>query len=239
MHDLGTLAGEMNSQSRAYDINDTGNIVGQSDPAVEGSQHAFLYDGAMHDIGTLGGPFSVAFALNNVNHITGTSLTRSPFDGGSYHAFFYDGTMHDLGSLGGLDSTGLDINSSDQIVGNYDTGDGNTHPFIYSRDMGMVDLNSLIDPSADWDLVTASGINDAGQIVGSDIYERAYLLTPVPEPSSATLFGIGLTLVTQCFARKHLRQRPSDVSARVPLLVCPAVGMTRNMHQRMQATVPQ
>src|SRR5215207_10175943 len=53
MKDLGTLGG---TNSYAYGINDSGQVVGYSDTANSGP-HAFLYDSTngMKDLGTLGG----------------------------------------------------------------------------------------------------------------------------------------------------------------------------------------
>jgi hypothetical protein len=58
----------------------------------------------------------------------------------------------------------------------------------------MIDLNDSIDPSSGWTLAEAHAINDAGQIVGSGFHNgamRAYLITPIPEPFTLTLSGIG------------------------------------------------
>ena len=67
---------------------------------------------------------------------------------------------------------------------------GDTHPFLYNNST-MTDLNTLIDPSSGWTLKNAQGINDAGQIVGIGTnpsgHRHAFLLTPVPEPSSLAL----------------------------------------------------
>lgn len=54
----------------------------------------------------------------------------------------------------------------------------------------MIDLNSLIAVGSPWTLYEADGINDAGQITGiGNIggHNHAFLLTPVPEPSSVVL----------------------------------------------------
>ena len=61
------------------------------------------------------------------------------------------------------------------------------HAFVYTHDTGMTDLNSLIDPSAGWELQYAFGINSSGEIVGNGLIggqTHAFLLTPVPEPNS-------------------------------------------------------
>jgi hypothetical protein len=59
----------------------------------------------------------------------------------------------------------------------------------------MQDLNSLIVPGSGWMLQYVTGINDSGQICGTGInlsgQQDALLLTPVPEPSTFVLLGMG------------------------------------------------
>jgi probable HAF family extracellular repeat protein len=78
-----------------------------------------------------------------------------------------------------------------QIVGYSDTPSGQD-AFLYT-DGQMVDLNNLIDPSSGWSIVEADGINDDGQIVATGYQDGlggefdTLLLTPVPEPVSASM----------------------------------------------------
>jgi PEP-CTERM motif len=55
----------------------------------------------------------------------------------------------------------------------------------------MLNLNTLIDPTLGITLYNAQGINDNGQIVANN-YSNVYLLTPVPEPCTLTLFGVAV-----------------------------------------------
>jgi hypothetical protein len=55
----------------------------------------------------------------------------------------------------------------------------------------MTDLNTLIDPASGWTLNSAEDINDSGMICGNARnslgQSHAYLLVPVPEPSTIAL----------------------------------------------------
>ena len=55
----------------------------------------------------------------------------------------------------------------------------------------MTDLNSLIPSSSGWTLESANDINDSGWIVGVGLNPSgqtdAFLLAPVPEPSTVAL----------------------------------------------------
>lgn len=184
MQDLGTLG----EDSQAYSINTNGQVVGWSDTGSGlGSWHAFLYSGGtMQDLGTLGGAESRAFGINNIGQVAGWSNTST-----GKHAFLYsDGSMQDLGTLGGTWSEAWDINDNGQIVGWSWTAPYESHAFLYSDDT-MTDLNNLISPGSGWILREATAINDSGQIVGYGSiggHNHAFLLTPIPEPSTMTLF---------------------------------------------------
>ena len=113
----------------AYDINDSGHIVGAYEPTQNSMHRAFLYvDGAVTSLGTLGGSHSAAYAINNKGQIVGVSTTSS----NQFHAFLWEnGVMEDLGTLGGSSSMALDINDHGQIVGSARIASGQNRAFIY------------------------------------------------------------------------------------------------------------
>jgi probable HAF family extracellular repeat protein len=83
-----------------------------------------------------------------------------------------------LGHLAGqTSSVSNGINRYRQVVGY-----SGTHAFLWTHSSGMHDLNALIKAQS-WQLVSATGINDKTQIVGSGLLngvEHGFLLTVVP-----------------------------------------------------------
>ena len=156
---------------------------------------AFLYsNGTFTNLGSLGGARQPSFAagISDAGQVVGWSYKSATVQ---RRAFLYgNGVMTDLGTLGGgSEATG--VNNAGQVVGfSYPVGGTGAHAFIYNAGQ-MSDLNALIDPASGWQLSIAYDINDAGQIVGYGIHDasntRAFLLTPVPEPSAFILLGMG------------------------------------------------
>ena len=181
MTDLGTLGGATGS---GLGINNAGQVTGHSTTST-GEDHVFLYaNGRMADLGTLGGTTSEGLGINNLGQVTGWAATRT----GGFHAFLYhNAQMQDLGTVSGYtDTFGYALNNLGEVVGVVVNSAGDDRAMLY-RNGEMADLNNLIDPALGIILTDADGINDQGQIVANS-ESRAYLLTPVPEPSTLALF---------------------------------------------------
>jgi probable HAF family extracellular repeat protein len=183
MQDLGRLGG---STSAAWGIDDNGQVTGTS-TTIAGRWHVFLWDSetGMQDLGA--GSFSAATSINNSGQVVGWFNTSS----GRKHALWQKSTgIQDIGELISTDVTNpYSINNNGQIVGST-----NGHAFLY-EDGQMLDLNLLVSTDSGWLLGAATGINDLGQIVGTGDYRgqgRAFLLTPVPEPTGYALCGAAL-----------------------------------------------
>ena len=164
MQNLGTLDDEMPTVvSHAYDINDHGQVVGNSRlraPGPYDEEHAFLWDAnnGMQDLNALfPGPNSYAMAINNQGEIAGKFWPGE----GSSHAFVWSPTsgLRDLHpSTQGRYSLALDINDHGETVGFY-SPDGNINYACFWDETGsFVSLGP--------DTATAVGINNKGQVVG-------------------------------------------------------------------------
>jgi probable HAF family extracellular repeat protein len=223
--DLGTLGGS-NSEGRG--INASGQVTGTSFVSGFTAQHAFRTTPTGRvsdpgtDLGTLGGTNSFGNSINDAGQVAGSS--EIVVGSAVQHAFRTTATGRvsdpgaDLGTLGGVgNSHAYGINALGMVVGASDTLTG-MHAFVF--DTQMRDLNFLIPSGSGWFLVNALGINDFGQITGAGTINgetHAYILTPVPEPSSVALAGAALAAgVVGVRALRRLNMLKAVLSCGIP-----------------------
>lgn len=187
-----------NNSSDALAINEHGVITGRG--GTESTLTPFIYDhGTLTIMRDAQGQAILGLGsdISNAGVVTGYAR----FGGSTkVSALLYkDGVARDIGSLGGNWSSGAGINERGEVVGASTLAGGSVYnAFYYSEATGMMNLNSLIGANSGWMLSNAAAINESGQIVGSGLHNgqyRAYLLTPVPEPSVAVLAAAGVFVV--------------------------------------------
>ena len=143
---LGNLGGEL--FNFAIDINDQGQVVGQSDLPGDTTSHAFLWteNAGMRDLGTLPGDVaSSPGGINNKGEVVGASVDVA---GDSTAVLWKDGVITDLNTLIPADSLfflflAFDINSRGQIVGWAETSSSEVHAFLATPSDNDTNVSTL------------------------------------------------------------------------------------------------
>ncbi len=185
---LGTLTGNPADWSRAFGVNQFGDVVGMS---TRGGlpTHAFIYQNLqMVDIDNRPtGGSSSANSVNNFSQIVGfyepaATFTATPC---RWQLQSVGWTNTDLGCLPGgspMTASAEAINDGALVVGwSFDPADGNKKACVWLNDQ-IYDLNTLITGPNSLQLMSAQGVNGAGQIVGYGLDvngdEQAFVLDP-------------------------------------------------------------
>lgn len=222
--DLSTIAGTAAASGRAWAINRSGQIAGLSTSGSGTSQATLWSGGTITNLTSLGDGtrFSQAFGINDSGVVVGSSSTGQTVGqliGTSSttaitRAFAWSGgSMAELspfnlfapgntGPTTNYHSVANDINIAGLIVGNSQRIAGSAAVATLWQNGVAIDLNTLITPESGWNLLSAEGINDAGDIVGFGTFQgstRAFMLT-IPTPGTA-----GLLAVAGIFAGRRRR----------------------------------
>jgi probable HAF family extracellular repeat protein len=183
----------------AFGINDRGQAVGYSGNCFFATHAVMWKNGTVVVLQDLGGTKSnIAFVISNRGQIAGK--VRSA-DGSTYVAALWqpDGTLKILGFVPGDHAAfATGINDRGQVVGNsVDSSNNWSHGFIWQNDV-MTNLNTLIPAESNLSVISASNINDRGQISGmatvvagphtGDIH--AFLATPDEEHEGRSIADV-------------------------------------------------
>jgi probable HAF family extracellular repeat protein len=174
----------------AYGINDEGHAVGYSGNCTAAT-HAMMWKDhtafVLQDLGGSGSNF--AYAISNRGQIAGQVGIG---DGAVFYAGVWqhgaDGAVTKIDLLpGDFAAFATGINNRGQVVGNdFDSTYSWTHGFIW-QDGVTTDLNTLIPADSNLFIISASNINERGQISGMATVQTgpragtidSYVLTPV------------------------------------------------------------
>jgi probable HAF family extracellular repeat protein len=212
MTDLGAPTPQYPNSSGAR-INNKGQIAGTVDIEMRDWVQPALYSGDKWNV--LSVPQWGSGYVDDINDRGQAVVSErivSPFPTRGAHVLLYsDGILTDLGNLAeSYNSFPAAINNVGQIVG-YSSLQNESidsmRAFLYS-DGRLVNLDTLINPQAGWELTCATDINDAGQIVGwgwvtveengQTLHQtRAFLLTPVPEPTIAWMIPAAFAMFSR------------------------------------------
>jgi probable HAF family extracellular repeat protein len=184
-------------------INSSGHVVGEAYGA-DGKYHAFYWPGSgpMQDLGFFASTQGKAVDISDNGIILGIG-------GGS---FLWQGGVSTLISTPEHPGIrGVAVNNAGQVVGQSVDAQNIGVPVTWHSADGAANLNDLLEPTtgAGWTLFYVNDVNNAGQIVGQGIHNgelRAFLMTPIPEPSAIALLATGTAAI---IAQRRRRRRSS------------------------------
>jgi probable HAF family extracellular repeat protein len=189
-------------------LNNNGQVVGSSGtcantvlvPLAVGP-HAVLWEnGSPIDLGSLGGTMiAVAAGINDLGEVDGATdlASENPgFPGVQVHGFLWTKAagIEDIGTVGtDFSSLPTSINNNGQIVGSSCDNMGNCRVFLWQNKV-MMDLNALIPANSPLYLMSAYGLNDAGEIAGMALETstgavHAFVATPGELPAAGKDFS--------------------------------------------------
>jgi probable HAF family extracellular repeat protein len=152
----------------------------------------------------LGVPYLALNSINASGQTVGV-LDASPDAGyaNNPRAFLAESGFTGWKELDGFTPTApsyaFDINDFGQVVGSAEDANGVSRAFVTgNQGEGFTDLNSLVSLSSGEYLVSASRINEVGQILAQSNLGIHYFLNPsaVPETSTLALMALGLLAVS-------------------------------------------
>jgi probable HAF family extracellular repeat protein len=185
----------------AFGINDEGQAVGYSGTCTTAFHAVMWENGTAHPLPDNGHARSnIAYAINNQGQIVGQ--VRSP-DGTTFSAALWqNGALTNLGTLPGEHAAfATGINSRGQVVGSTFDSDFNwSRGFIWQNGV-MTDLNTLFPADSNLFVISASNINERGQIAGmATVFSgpdagkiHSFLATPVEASIGMSMADVALT----------------------------------------------
>ena len=173
----------------AFGINNQGLAVGYSGTCTAANYAVVWENGIATALQDLGDPGAIAFAINNRGQIVGQAVNS---DGTALAAIWQNNTVTSLGDLppGDVSSFATSINNRGQAVGSsFNSSNSWSHGLIWQNGV-TTDLNTLFPASSHLFVISASNINESGQIAGMAVdmtgphagnIVHAFLATPVDE----------------------------------------------------------
>jgi probable HAF family extracellular repeat protein len=175
----------------AFGINNRGQAVGYSGTCTAANYAVVWENGTATQLPDLGDPGGIAYAINSHNQVVGQAVNSN---GTALAALWQNNTVTALGGgrllPGDVASFATSINNRGQVVGSsFDSKANWSHGLLWQNGM-MIDLNAVFPASSNLFVVSASNINESGQIAGMAVemagphagtIVHAFLATPVDE----------------------------------------------------------
>jgi probable HAF family extracellular repeat protein len=185
----------------AFGINNQGQAVGYSGTCTAANYGVVWENGTATALPDLGDPGAIAYAINGRGQIVGQAVNS---DGTPLAALWENNTVTSLGGLlpGDVATFATSINNRGQVVGSSFNSENSWSRGLIWRNGVTIDLNTLFPASSHLFVISASNINESGQIAGMAVemagphagnIVHAFLATPVDEDLGKSVADVVLT----------------------------------------------
>jgi len=185
----------------AFGINNHGQAVGYSGTCTAANYAVLWENGTATALQDLGDPGAIAYAINSHGQIVGQAVNSN---GTALAALWQNNTVTSLGPLlpGDGSSFATSINNRGQVVGSSFSSSGSWSRGLLWKNGVTIDLNTLFPASSHLFVISASNINESGQIAGMAIETagphannivHAFLATPADEDLGKSVADVVLT----------------------------------------------
>jgi probable HAF family extracellular repeat protein len=185
----------------AYGINNQGQAVGYSGTCTAANYAVVWENGTATPLPDLGDPGAIAYAINSQGQIVGQAVNS---DGTPLAALWQNNTATSLGPLlpGDVASFATSINNRGQVVGSSFNSENSWSRGLIWQNGVTIDLNTLFPASSHLFVISASNINNSGQIAGMAVdmagphagnIVHAFLATPADENLGKSVADVVLT----------------------------------------------
>ncbi len=185
----------------AFGINNQGQAVGYSGTCTAANSGVVWENGTATALPDLGDPGAIAYAINGRGQIVGQAVNS---DGTPLAALWENNTVTSLGGLlpGDVATFATSINNRGQVVGSSFNSENSWSRGLIWRNGVTIDLNTLFPASSHLFVISASNINESGQIAGMAVemagphagnIVHAFLATPVDEDLGKSVADVVLT----------------------------------------------
>jgi probable HAF family extracellular repeat protein len=205
----------------AFGINNQGQAVGYSGTCTSANYAVLWENGTATPLADLGTPGAIAYEINGHNQIVGQAVNS---EGTALAAIWQNNTVTSLGILlpGDVASFATSINNRGQVVGSsFNSASSWSHGLLWQNGK-MYDLNTLFPASSNLYVISASNINESGQIAGMAVemagqnagnIVHAFLATPVNEDMGKSVADVVLTHPTITLPAANVGKQLSPRSA--------------------------
>jgi probable HAF family extracellular repeat protein len=205
----------------AFGINNQGQAVGYSGTCTTANYPVLWENGVANPLPNFGNPGAIAFAINGHNQIVGQAVNS---DGAVLAALWQNNVVTSLGGLlpGDVSTFATSINNRGQVVGSaFNSTSSWSHGLLWQNGV-MTDLNTVFPASSNLYVISASNINESGQIAGMAVemagpyagnIVHAFLATPVEENMGKTVAEVFRTHPKITLPAAHVGKQLSPRSA--------------------------